>query len=52
MVRKYTKRVLDMVNDGVISYKDIAEMALNWLSEDEVEEMLRANDILPDEDEE
>lgn len=52
MVRKYTNRVFDLINDGVISYRDVAEMALRWMSEDDVEEMLRTNDILPEEDDE
>jgi hypothetical protein len=49
-VRVNTNRLLEMANDGVISWRDIAEMSLNYLSEDDVTEMLKANDILFEED--
>lgn len=49
-VRKETRRVIEMAEDGVISWRDVAEMALNWMSEDDVADMLIANDLIFDED--
>ena len=46
MSRKYTNRVLELIDEGIFDVKEIAIMALNALSEDEVEEMCRANDII------
>lgn len=51
-VRKETNRVLEMAEDGVIDWEDIARIALNWMSEDDVAEMLRANDLIFDEEDE
>jgi hypothetical protein len=39
-----------MMDEGVISAQAIAEMALAYMSEDDVADMMRSNDIL-DEDE-
>ena len=53
VVRQTTNKVLEMADEGLISYKSLAEMALKWMSEDDVAEMLRANEIdLEEEDEE
>jgi hypothetical protein len=52
MVRKATNRLLEMADDGAISWKTLAECALRWMSEDDVAEMSRANELLPDEEEE
>ena len=51
--REYTCMLLDMLEQGVISADAVAEMCLAYMSEDEVKDMCRSNDILPeDEDEE
>lgn len=52
MVRKTTSKVLEMADEGLISWKTLAECALRWMSEDDVAEMSRANELLPDEEEE
>jgi hypothetical protein len=45
--------LLDMLDNGEIDGKAVAEMCLAYMSEDEVKDMCRSNDILPeDEDEE
>jgi hypothetical protein len=49
--RRETRRAIELANDGVISWHDIAEMCLNWMSEDDVAEMLKANGLDFDEDE-
>lgn len=51
MVRKTTNRILEMADDGAISWKDLAECALRWMSEDDVAEMCKANELLPDDEE-
>ena len=54
--REYTCMVLDMIDEGSLDAKAVAEMCLAYMSEDEVKDMCRSNDILPadeqDEDEE
>ena len=45
MVRKATCRALELADEGLISYRTLAECALKWMSEDEVAEMLKANEL-------
>jgi hypothetical protein len=40
-----------MMDEGVISAQAVAEMALAYMSEDEVADMMRSNDILDEEEE-
>ena len=49
-MRKETTRLLEMMDEGLISATAVAEMALAYMSEDDVADMMRANDILEDED--
>ena len=53
-MRKYTNMVLNMLPEGMstMSAQDIAEMCLAYMSEDDVRDMCRANDLFPEEDEE
>ena len=51
MTREYTTKLLNMMDEGLISATAVAEMALAYMSEADVEDMMQANDIL-DEDEE
>ena len=46
-MRKYTNMVLAMMDEGTISPQVVAEMCLRYMSESEVEDMCRDNDILP-----
>ena len=50
-VRPATSRLMDMMDEGLISASAVAEMALAYMSEDDVADMMRANDILEEEDE-
>jgi len=50
-MRTQTTRLLEMMDEGLISAQAIAEMALAYMSEDDVADMMRANDILEEEDE-
>ena len=51
-MRTQTTRLLEMMDEGLISAQAIAEMALCYMSEDDVADMMRANDILEDEEDE
>jgi hypothetical protein len=50
-MRTQTTRLLEMMDEGLISAQAVAEMALAYMSEDDVADMMRANDILEEEDE-
>ena len=50
-MRTQTTKLIAMMDEGLISAEAVAEMALAYMSEDEVADMMRSNDIL-DEDEE
>jgi hypothetical protein len=49
-MRTQTNRLLEMMDEGVISAQAIAEMALSYMSEDDVADMMRANDILEEDE--
>ena len=55
-MRKQTTKLLEMMDEGMISAAAVAEMALAYMSEDDVKDMVRSNDLMPwledDEDEE
>ncbi|MCA1800688.1 MAG: hypothetical protein LC650_05290 [Actinobacteria bacterium] len=52
MVREYTNKLIDAMDDSIISAQMVADMALKYMSEDEVKDMCLANDILLDDLEE
>lgn len=49
-MRTQTNKLLEMMDEGLISAQAIAEMALSYMSEDDVADMMRSNDILDEED--
>jgi len=55
-IRPETTRLIEMMDDGMIDARAVADMALSWLSESDVKGMMQANDIATtdqaDEDEE
>jgi hypothetical protein len=51
-MREATNRLIAMMDEGLISAEAVAEMALAYMSEDDVADMMRANDILDEEDDE
>jgi hypothetical protein len=51
-MRTQTNRLIDMMDEGLISAQAVAEMALAYMSEDDVADMMRSNDILDEEDDE
>lgn len=50
MVREVTCKLLALAEEGIISWQSLAEMALNYMSEDEVADLARSNDLLFDEE--
>ena len=49
-MRTQTNKLWEMMDNGEISATAVAEMALAYMSEDDVADMMRANDILEEED--
>jgi len=49
-MRTQTNKLIDMMDEGVISAQSVAEMALAYMSEDDVADMMRSNDILDEEE--
>ena len=50
-MRKETNRLLDMIEEGLIDPHAVADMCLAYMSEDDVADMMRCNDLLEEEDE-
>jgi hypothetical protein len=50
-MRKQTTKLIEMMDEGLVVPQSIAEMCLAYMSEDDVADMMRANDILDEEDE-
>jgi hypothetical protein len=51
MTRAATTKLLVMMDEGLISATAVAEMALSYMSEDDVSDMMSLNDILEDDEE-
>ena len=51
-VRPATNKLIDMMDEGLIDARAVADMALSWLSEDDVRQMMLANDLVEDEEDE
>jgi hypothetical protein len=53
MVREYTNKLLEMVEEGIADKDYVIQSFCTFCSEDDVEDMMRSNDlILEDEDDE
>ena len=50
-IRKATNKLLEMDDNGLLSPTTVITMCLKWMSEDDVAEMCKANEIEFDEDE-
>jgi hypothetical protein len=48
--RPVTSELIDLAEEGVISWKDLAIDMMNWVEEREVQQMAEANGLLVDED--
>jgi hypothetical protein len=49
--RKSTNRLLEMIEDGSINPKDVVMMCVKFMSEDDVAEMCRINEVFHEEEE-
>jgi hypothetical protein len=48
MTRKYTNKLLEMLEEGLLDKDYVILSCVKYMSEDDVEDMMRANDILYD----
>jgi hypothetical protein len=46
MIRKYTYLLSELVDEGLVDPEAVVRMCLAYMSEDDVKDMCRANDIL------
>ena len=49
--RPATSRLIDMMDNGEIDARAVADMALMWLAESDVKEMMLANDLVETDEE-
>ena len=52
MPRKITNKVLEMAENGMLSWEVLARAALDYMSEDDVNDLANINCFLEDEDDE
>jgi len=52
VTREYTNKLRDALDEGMVSAQAVADMAMKYMSEDEVKDMCLSNDILFEEDDE
>lgn len=45
--RKYTSALLDAVSEGMLDKDSLIQDLLGWMSEAEVQEFVRRNDLMP-----
>ena len=50
IARPITSELIDMAESGMVDWETLARDMMNWVSEQEVERMARANDYIFDED--
>ncbi len=44
-VRKYSNKLMELVETGVLDPVDVVRMCVKWMSEDDVQGMMEANEI-------
>lgn len=47
MTKNYRDLAIELAEDGVITYQDLATMCLGYLGWDEIEDMLVSNEVIP-----
>jgi cytoplasmic iron level regulating protein YaaA (DUF328/UPF0246 family) len=52
MTRQQTNYLLELIDSGMLDARDVVTMAVKYMSEDEVADLMRINDILVEDDEE
>ena len=48
--REKTNKLLELIENDMISAEDVVMMCLKWMSEDDVADMLQANEVDIDEE--
>lgn len=51
MSREATNKLLEMIEVGLLDPKDVVMMCVKFMSEDDVDEMCRINEVFDDEEE-
>ena len=46
MTRKYTNQLLDMIDDGLLDRDTVITACLKYMSEDDVQDMMEANEFI------
>ncbi len=46
--RAYTCKLIELAEEGVLTWEQIARDALGWMSEDEVQQFALRNDYVPE----
>jgi hypothetical protein len=46
IIRKYTDKLLEMLDEGLVSHEYVAKACIQYMSDADVEDMMRCNDIL------
>ena len=52
MSRKYTNHLIELIEEGMISKDIVILSCLKYMSEDDVRDMMEANEFIVDEEEE
>jgi len=52
MSREYTCKAIELAEGGVVSWETIARACMSYMSEDEVEDMMRVNELVEETEEE
>jgi len=52
MSREYTNKLLEMVDEGLLDRDSVIMACVKYMSEDEVRDMMHANEFIEEEDEE
>ena len=51
MTRQYTNKLLEMVDEGILDRDSVIMACVKYMSEDEVRDMMHANEFIEDEEE-
>lgn len=50
MSREYTNKLLEMIEDGMLDKDNVILACVKYMSEDDVEDMMRCNEMLLDDE--
>lgn len=52
MSRKYTNKLLEMIEEGVLNKDTFIMACINYMSEDDVKDMMECNEFIAEDEEE